>query len=491
MRIYTCHLVAETNTFASVPTGLASYEELGVHDRNVSLETNSGVFTVLAEWRRLAERDGHELDEGLAAQAQPGGTTVGSVYERFRDRILAQLAAEAPFDVILLNLHGAMVANGYDDCEGDLLARIRDQVGPDVVIGIELDLHCQFTEAMRSAADVAIAYKTYPHVDLIERAREVYAIATDAAEGLVDPQISMCPCQVVGLWRTGAHPIADLIDEMIAAEANSERVLSTSFGHGFPWADTPDTGATMWVVTDADPTGGKRLAEHFANRLWSIKGEAAQPYMTVEEAITAARTLPSPVILADGADNAGAGAPGDSTFVLRALLAGGHTNIASGLYYDPAAVDVCFNAGIGASLSLRVGGKTGPSSGEPVDLQVTVRNLIPSFEQNGIGMRWPLGRAAWVQAAGDIDLVLTSIRCQAFDPDAFQVMGISLMSKEMIVVKSQHHFRDLFEQISSSIIHLRSPGALDTDYAHIPYRKIARPFWPRDTGFLPYYVPGT
>lgn len=478
MRIFTCQLVFETNTFSSVPTGRLAFEELGIHERDVSLVDPGGVFAVMGEWRRLAESQGHVLFEGLAAQAQPGGITVGPVYEALRDQILEQVRAAAPLDAVLLNLHGAMVAEGYDDCEGDLLTRIRALVGPNVAIGAELDLHCHLTSAMADAADILVGYKHYPHTDILDRAIEVYGLTLARAEGRIKPIISVRDCRMVGLWRTTHEPMAGFVREMTALE-ESGAVLSASFGHGFPWGDVAEAGAKVWVITDDDAARGDALAADLASRIWALRTDTLTPSLRIEAALDEAQRAPKPVVLADGADNAGGGAPGDSTFILRAILDRGLTDVASGLYFDPMAVAICRQAGVGAKLTLRIGGKTGPDSGDPIDLRVCVRAIAEDHDQLGLNLRWPLGPSVWVEADGRIDLILTSIRSQAFDPEAFTRLGVDLTSKALIVVKSIQHFYERFAPIAGTVLYVSAPGALNTDFAALDYRKMSQNYWPR------------
>ena len=165
MKFFIAHLATETNTFAAAPTGQGAFEEIGIFHGDASRRDPPGTGAFLHFLRGLIEADGHEAVESLCTLAQPGGRTVRHVYEALRDEILADLRAALPVDAVQLLLHGAMAAEGYDDCEGDLAARIREIVGPSVPIGLELDLHCHFTERMRRAADVIVAFKEYPHID--------------------------------------------------------------------------------------------------------------------------------------------------------------------------------------------------------------------------------------------------------------------------------------------------------------------------------------
>lgn len=478
MRIFMALLTTETNTFAPLPTGLACFVEGGLAHGDASSRPESTIGVLVAEWRRLAEADGHTVIEGLAANAQPGGRTVRSVYESFRDQIVSG-ARDARPDIVLLSLHGAMAADGYDDCEGDLLHHLRAALGPNVIIGAELDLHCHLTDKMVENATALIAFKEYPHTDELERGRELYDLCRDAALGHVRPVTAVFDCRMIGLWRTTTAPMRDFIRQMQDREGH-DGVLSISFGHGFPWADVADAGARLWVITDNDPAKAQQIAAHLGRKIYDLRDITRTDCIGIDAAID--RALPmngAPVILADVADNAGGGAPGDSTFILERLVERGIRDVATGCYFDPVAVDMCRNAEVGARFSLRIGGKCGPTSGMPLDLHVTVRGMSDDHWQTGLsGDRVPFGPAAWVEAEG-IDIVLVSYRCQVFAPDAFTNLGLDPTARRLVVVKSTQHFYARFAPLSSNILYVSTPGALAPDFAAIPYTKRDKNYWPK------------
>lgn len=196
MRIFTASLVTETNTFAPIPTGFRSFEEMGCFPRNASSAGETTLNQVARTFRSLAEAEGHEVFDSLYTFAQPAGRTLRSVYESYRDQILADLGGNGPIDMVLLLLHGAMAAEGYDDCDADILARVRAIVGARCVIGAELDAHCNLSEAMLTPADVLIAMKEYPHTDVYDRAGDLYRLCRDAREGKTKPTMELFDCQI-------------------------------------------------------------------------------------------------------------------------------------------------------------------------------------------------------------------------------------------------------------------------------------------------------
>ena len=479
MKLFIASYLTETNTWSPIPTGRNAFlVDKPFYRTDGSKAPASGANGPLIVWRRNAERDGHRIVESICATTEPSAAIVRHVYEELRDLLLDDLRAALPVDGVMLFLHGAMVAEGYDDCEGDVLARVRAIVGPGVPVGVELDLHCHLTDAICDNA-IPVIFKEYPHIDGAERAEEVYALVTRAARGEIRPVVALHDCHMIGMWRTPVQPVRDFVDRMAALEGR-DGILSVSFGHGFPWSDVADVGAKFVVVADGDLAKAQALAARLAGEIWEMRERTLTPHDTIDEAIDFALAAPrGPVTLGDVADNAGGGAPSDSTFVLRRLVDRGVKGAAIGCIWDPVAVSFCAEAGVGATFDLRIGGKCGPVSGQPIDLRVTVRNVVENHSQGGLGGgRAQYGRSAWVHADG-IDIILTSLRQQVFNPDAFTGLGCMLADKRLVVVKSMQHFYAGFAPISTAVRYIAAPGTVGAEFANLPYTKITRPYWPR------------
>ncbi len=479
MKIFAANLSTETNTFAPCPTGWGGFQENGIYRGDASIRASDSVGYMMAELRRLAEADGHELAEGLSAEAQPSGPVIREVYETLRDEIVAGVRAALPLDAVVLMLHGAMVAQNYDDCEGDLLACIREVVGPNVPIAATLDPHCHFTELMQYASNILIAYKEYPHTDGIDRLHEVYRLVTQAAERKVAPVTAVHDCRMVGAWHTTTEPMAGFVRRMKSFEGH-DGILSVSLGHGFPWGDVPEAGAKLWVVADGDPQRAAALAHQLGNEFWALRHEVQPKWLDLDHGLDVALGVGTgPVVVADVADNPGGGAPGDSTFILRRIVERDIPNVALGCFWDLGAIQICADAGVGATLDLRIGGKCGTASGDPIDLRVTVRAVHDTHSQSIRGMSIPLGRSVWVEGANGLDIVLVSIRTQVIGVDAFTGLGIAMDAKRLVIVKSTQHFQAEFAPRAKAVVHLAAPGALTPDFAALPYRHRSLKYWPR------------
>ncbi len=477
MRIFTASLATETNTFAPLPTDRLAFEETAYFPPGVHPETPTLCSAPVVAARRL-RAEGHTVIEGTATWAEPAGLVGRGTYEALRDEILGQLGAALPVDVALFGLHGCMVADGYDDCEGDLLSRARAIV-PDAVIGAELDLHAHLTEAMVNAADVVIAFKEFPHTDFLARAEDLVRLCMATAEGKERPVPALYDMRRIGGYMTSREPGRSFTDRLIALEGR-DGILSASIIHGYQAADVYDMGMKVLVYGDGDATRAGAVAEALAREILSWTPAQETPHYKPEAAIDkAVATKGQPVVLADRWDNPGGGVAGDSTVLLRALLARPDVPAAIGAMWDPIAVKLATAAGAGAKLHLRFCGKATPQSGEPVDAVVHIRsvsdNLLIPFEQSVVS----LGAAACV-SIGSLDVVLASTRAQTFSPEAFTRMGVDLRQKKVVAVKSSNHFYAAFAPLAADVLYVDSGGPYPPDPRRVTYNKLRRPIAPLD-----------
>jgi microcystin degradation protein MlrC len=478
MRIFIAGMDTETNTFVPIPTGYRSFNDVGIAHGDATSRALNEPSCQLYVWRQRGEADGHTIIESLCVNAEPGGITVRKVYEDFRDEILADLQNCLPVDGVMLALHGAFVAEGYDDTEGDLLSRVRAIVGKDVPVAVELDLHCHLSAEMVANADLIMAYKEYPHTDIMEVAGQLYDLFVATIAKKIKPVMGVFDCRMISTYRVQEQPMRGFVDRMKALEGK-DGVLAVSLCHGFPHGDVVDVGTRMLVVTNGDAARAEIIARELGLELFSLRHELGRGSLTIDEALDAALAeRHGPIVIADTSDNAGGGAPGDSTFILRRILERGITDVVSAMYWDPIAFRFCAEAGVGASIKLRVGGKCGPFSGDPVDLEVVVKGLGFGLTQTYGGMPCTIGDAAWVNTAG-VDLIVNTHRTQVFHPEFMFALGLDPAAKKIIVVKSNYHFQAGFAPIAKRIIFCAPPGATQPDYENIPFSKLRKPYWPR------------
>ena len=485
MRLFAATLATETNTFSPMPTSLDSYRQAvflrpGEHPTDAPRMCTAPLFVA----RRRAARDGFTLIEGSCFAASPAGTTVRAAYETMRDEILEQIKTAMPLDGLLLGLHGAMVAHGYDDVEGDILERARAIVGPDCVIGVELDPHCHMTLKRVRLADVIICYKEFPHTDVVERAEEVLDIVLKTIRKQAKPVMSLYDCRQIGSYPTTLPLMRAFVDKVKAMEGKDD-ILSVSIAHCFPYADVPELSGRILVVMDGDKAKGDALARQIGEEFVAMRGRTMPEFLDVASGVgQALEANAAPVVMAEPSDNAGGGAPSDNTSIIRELIARKAEGAAVGPVWDPVAVQLCFDAGLGTEFPLRFGGKIGVRSGQPIDATVTVIGLKRDCWQSFGPTQVPLGDCAAIRIGG-VEIVLIANRTQALGLELFTNLGINPRAKRIVAVKSTNHFMAAYGPIAKRVIYVESDAPLSRDYRKIPYTRVNRPIWPLDTETKP------
>jgi microcystin degradation protein MlrC len=359
-----------------------------------------------------------------------------------------------------------MVADGYDDCEGDIIARVRGSA-PGAAIGVELDPHCHLTRPMVDNSDLIIIAKEYPHIDFSDRAVELYVHTLAIGQGRLRPVAAVVDTAMVGFYPTFDPPMKDLVDDLRALEGRPG-VISASLVHGFPWADVAEVGTQVLIYTDNDPDLAEREALRLGRKIYDLRDELLPRLPDIGASLDRQRTHNGRTVLGDFADNPGGGAPGDSTFFLKEMLDRKVEHAVIGAFWDPVVAHIAGDAGVGARLRVRLGGKCGPTSGDPLDLDVEVMAVKDNHSQGVFGQRQPMGLCVWLRCQ-DIDIVVASIRSQVFEPDLFTDLGVTLEDKRLIVVKSANHYQAGFRADADHLWHVRSPGAMGLDFAAMPY----------------------
>ena len=477
-RVFVGSLATETNTFSPLRTDLQDFRDsfyAGPGDHPATPTLCSAVFPVA---RDRARQYGWQVIEGTATWAEPGGLVNARTWELLRDQMLAEIRAAMPLDIVLLGLHGAMVADGCLDCEGEILEAVRAIVGPGTIVGATFDPHSHLSAKRTANADLLVAFKEFPHTDFVIAAESLVDLAHRTSVGEVKPEISVFDCRMIEVLPTSRQPMRGFVDKLKALEGH-DGILSVSVIHGFMAADVPDLGSRLLVITDGDRPKGDRLARELGMELFSFRGRTRPVFLTPAEALDKAAEIDDrPVVIADVWDNPGGGVPGDSTIVLREMIARDLTDAALASIWDPVAVRTCISAGEGAKLPLRFGGKMSAAAGEPIDAEVTVekvvRNAVQSFGTSVV----PLGDSVTIRIGG-LRVVLNTVRSQIFSPDAFANMGIDPTAMKILVVKSTNHFHDAFSRIAADILYAAVDGPYPNDPATNTYHTLTRTIWPR------------
>lgn len=488
MRFFIAMFSHETNTFSRLPSGRAQFEARDLRYGGEILEVYRGTGTCLGGMIGVAEACGVTLVPSVAAAASPAGRVTKEIYQHVTERLLGDLRGAGPVDGVLLDLHGAMVPEGLEDGEGDLLAAVRRAVGPAMPVAVTLDFHANVTPAMMQNATLLHGYKTYPHVDMAERGREAAERLLDVVQGRRRPTAALRHPPLlppIASQLTARGPMRRLYD---MAESMEQRpgVISVSVFAGFPLADIEEAGLSVYVATDGDARLAEECAETLAAAAWEHRREFLHEALPVPAAVARALELSRegrPVVLADIADNTGGGAAGDTTEVLRELLRVGARGVTVACLWDPEAVRACAAAGAGATVSIAVGGKVDPVHGAPLAVTGRVRTLSDGrFIHKGPMFRGLEGRlgATAVLDVDDVKIILISLRWQTLDPEMIRVVGIDPLGERILVVKSSIHYRAAFEPIVHAIVEVDAPGLSSSNLGRFAFTRVRRPIYPLD-----------
>ena len=482
--VFVAGLSHETSASSPIPTTRRSFESFdyyrpveGRPDEHCRTLTGYGSFV------RCAEKAGLDIYASTYTWAQPSARTVRKDYESLRDEILQDLKSCDDVAMVLYFLHGSQMAQGYDDCEGDLLARTREVVGDDCFVGALLDLHTNVSTTMLESASALVACRNYPHTDFDERAEHLFDVGCDVIGGKSNPVSHFLRVPMFGMFYT-TQPLMFGANEAAENLQQHPGVLSVSLTHGFTWSNTPDTGAGVVVVTDGENVVVDDAMNDLARLFFEARSESTSLRQSIGEILdeieqSSPAPADKPFVIADCCDNPGGGAGCDSTFILDEILNRKLSGFTIGLLWDPLAVEFASDAGVGATLDIRIGGKTGPSAGNPLDVSGTVLGIYDGLSQHGLGFDHPMGRCVALDVAGNT-VVLNTVRGQVFSPTCFTDCGVVLSTQRGVVVKSTQHFYDQFYSIAKKIFYCETPGSLSLSPDPEKVDRIRRPIWPLD-----------
>ena len=469
MRIGVASFSHESNSFYSQPTRI---EDFGVHEGAAIIDYYRPTFHEIAGYIKGAEEYDFEIHPTLAANAMPAGPVTAEAYEHFVGRILKGIEDAPALDGILLALHGAMVAEGIPQADGETVRRVRKLVG-NLPIAVTHDYHANVPPELVEAADVLLIYKTNPHIDQPECGLQAASILSRQIRGEVEPKMALVKPEVVFniyFHNTSVAPMQPLMQRAIDLEA-ADGILGCSIAGGYQYADVPHMGPSIVVVSDGDQERAQAEAEKIGAAMWDIREQlrldVPDPAAAVKLAIESEQT---PVCLLEFGDNIGGGSSGDSTFVLEQLLAQGADGWVVSVW-DVESVQACFEAGIGAEVQLEVGGKTDDMHGPVLDISGRVRTLHDgSYEEHqrrhGGGRYFSQGPTAVIAVGtggGRGLLLLNSERACPNSIHQITCAGIAPEQQKIMVAKGAVAPRAAYEPVSARLIEVASGGATAID----------------------------
>lgn len=486
MRILTGCLMQESNTFSPLRSTLDTFRAGCLLSGPASLSAFEGRGIEVSGFLAAAEREGVELVPTLSAWASSGGPMDAADFHRLVDDLLLVAQAARPYDGVLLALHGAWVAEDEPDADGHVLARLRELVGPAIPIVASLDLHANVTERMVAAADALVGYRSYPHVDVRETGERAATLLFRAARGEARPVTAMRKVPMLvppEFTQTTDGSMA----ELQARARDVERApgcLAASLFPVQPWLDVPELGLAAVVVADGDRAAAQRAADRLAGDAWGRRKDFVVPLVAPEAAVAQALAEPSgPVVLVDSADSTSSGSTGDSTAILRALLAARPSRAALLTLVDPRAARAAADAGEGARMPLEVGGALDPARHAPARIDAVVEAVRGgrfAFTAGiGNGLASDMGAAAVVRS-GAIRIVLMERAVPCYDPALYRSVGLEPRDAHVVVVKSPTNVRWTYRDVARRMIYVDAPGASTPKLASLPYARAPRPLYPLD-----------
>ena len=488
-RVLVAEFAHETNTFSVQPADEAAFQRRSyAFGSSVPAEFH-GTNTEMAGFMDAAVCHGWELLHTVSAAANPSGRVTDEVYERVLAAILAPLEDGTHVDGILLALHGAMVTASHDDAESALLGSIRAAAGDAVPIAVTFDLHANLGLETAQHANIVCSYKTYPHIDMRERGSVAAELLERAMADDIIPSTTMARrsmLQGADGGRTDVEPMIGLLKKASELESDPD-CWSVSINAGFCHADVADTGPSVTVTSRVADERFARMAEDLMDDIWETRNLVANEFLSVDEAAERAAAEAGdggPVVIADYADNPGAGSYGDATNLLRAMLHAHVQDACFGALCDPKAARQLIACGAGKKTRVALGGKTDPGmGGPPLDVEGEVLTTTDgSFVYDGpmwAGMAASMGPTAVFRVDG-VDILVTSYLRQITDIQQFRANGIEPTRKRAVALKSMQHFRAAYEPIARCVLVCDSGALASPDLHRLEYKHVRRPIHPLD-----------
>jgi microcystin degradation protein MlrC len=486
VKVHVCGLWQETNTFCPHKTNISNFESGYLFEGRDALDqlahTNTELWGAL---EFLATHGGVEADPGVAAWASPSGPIIAPAYAVLTQKLLSALRRCLPVDGVILCLHGAMAGDHLDDCEGDLLMRVRQLVGAGTPVVASLDYHACVTEQMMRNADVLVGYRTFPHVDYAETgsraAAALMAILKDRFKP--KPQFVKLPLILPSEnTETGAGPMESVIRQLKQLDHQPD-VVSASVFCCQPWLDVPEHGASVLVYTQQNSRRANDAAE-IARGIWSARDYFYQKYPSIDDFLADAHRQKKPIGLADAGDITSGGAAGDGTVVLRALLDAGRDLRSILTIIDPDTVRQAVEIGCGGVGRFFVGGREDRGYNGRVRLTARIANITDAKVRfSGAvlhGMEIDPGRRVLLDIDGRVHILVCERTTMVHDPEFLRASGTEPRAYDLIVQKANKMFRGGYGDILGTFLSIDTPGCTDMNLTRLPFHRVSRPIWPLD-----------
>jgi microcystin degradation protein MlrC len=485
-RVLLVGLKHEVNTFVPGVTTLEDFRRRYLLEGPAVFGPARGSGQEIDGIVEVAQAEGIELVPAVAANGGASRPVEDAAYVHIRDRALTRAREErGRIDGVILALHGAMATESSEDPEGELLAAMREVVGPTLPIVVSFDMHCHLTQQKVRAADAIVGYHTHPHVDFVDTGMRAMRIMARALRGEVRPVVVRRTVRMITSaehHNTGRPPMEEIF-QRIAALEREPGILGAALFATQPWMDVAELAWSAAVVADGDRARAEQRADELARMAWERRERFLVRKTPVAEALREALGSDGrPFVLADSADSVTGGAYGDGNVLLRALLEARDAETALLTLTDPEAAAACHAAGVGAEVTVAVGGKLAPAFYRPVTVTGRVRKLgdgkyVCELPATPIDV----GKAAVLQVGG-ICLALSERPAPTIDQEIYRHLDLEPRKAKIVQVKSPGGFRAVYGRYAAGIFEIDTPGPTDSELTRLPFRKIRRPLWPFDPG---------
>jgi microcystin degradation protein MlrC len=489
LRILIAKVSHETNTFSPVPTPVARFCADGetLLTGQAAIDFYRGTTSCLGRYIAIAEELGAEITLPVAAAAPPSGPVDDDAFDLFC-RLITDELRKQPFDAIMLDLHGAMVTNQFEDAEGELLRRVRE-VAPHTKLSVSLDMHANIFEGLVSRADVIAGYRTYPHVDHLPTAERAGRILVRTLRGDINPTTAWANAPMLPhIMAQGSYrsPNKELQAMAEAMERDGEALVASVFT-GFPHADVSQAGLSAVVVTDNDQPAAQTLVARLLDAAWAQRQAFTFQTEPLADSVARAKQLQGPVVMLDHCDNSSSGGTMDTTVVLAEIMRQGLEDVVFFGIYDPDAVQAAMRAGVGATVELALGGRMAmpsiPGTNEPLLVRGTVRTLSAGYFVSDSpmrrGVKVTMGPMAVIDT-GKVEIVLISRHAEPSDMGLFNVVGIDPAKKRYVAIKSRVHWRADLGSLAKHVVECNGLGVCTSDYGILNFEHVRRPIYPLD-----------
>ncbi len=521
MRFAILGISHETNTFSKVPATYEEFEKATIAHGQEIVDLYAESQYTISGYLQGAEELGFEAVPLMYANTGPIGTITKDAYDRISGEMHQMLRDQGPWDGVLISNHGAAVSEEFPDMDAEFTRVVREIVGPDVPVGVTLDMHANISKDTVANTDVCIVWRTCPHLDTKLRGRKTAELIYRTALGEIKPeQFIEMPPMLVNIVKqfTGQEPMLSLVDECVAAN-EIEGVLDTSIAEGYPYADVNEMGMSWITITDGNAELAEKVSKDLAAAAWTKRVDLNKPVASISDALKQAEELyagpkpegvenfmPSdgsalaepeksdhshlgPIVLMDVGDNIGGGSSADSTHILKVAIEMGVTGYLQSLY-DPEAVEACVVAGSGAEIALDVGGKTDDMHGEPIHVVGTVGIIDDGpYEEtrptHGGYRFYDDGKRVLFNTVDGMTILLTSARSGNTARAQMYSMGINPEDYRIVVAKGVSSPRPAYQPIAAEIIIVNSPGVTSADLDTFEFKSRRVPLYPFEEPVYP------